>query len=233
MRIDRRLVLIGVMLIVLSMTMATQYATTKITYSFAIAHPSSADIRFISSDNSSDDGVRILRVTNNESGAQTMTIEFGDHSPNSWKNYTAVFGIVNEEGFEVSITHMNLSGTNTTYLSVWLHGDRDADYGGEGAASVKVISDGTASYTSADTVWTFAAGDGNVNTMCADGDTQIETSWDTNSYTQFSLNDANNSVNSTSDFVWVGVSLNVPSDAGPTGSVTGTLFINFKSSTDT
>lgn len=233
MRLDRRLVLIGVILIVLSMTMATQYASTRISYSFAIAHPSAADIRFMSSDNSSDDGVRVLRVTNNESGAQTLTIELGDHSPNSWKNYTAVFGIVNEENFTVDITHMNLTGTNTTFLTVWLHGDRDADYGGEGAASVKMINDGTAVYTSADAAWSLAAGDGNVNTFCADADTQIETSWDTDSYTQFSLNDANNSVNGTSDFAWVGMSINVPSDAGPTGSVTGTLFINFKSTTDT
>lgn len=47
MRIDRRLVLIGVMLIVLSMTMATQYAVTKVGYSYSIVHPSDADIRFI------------------------------------------------------------------------------------------------------------------------------------------------------------------------------------------
>jgi len=37
-RLDRRLVLIGVMLVVLSMTMATQYATTEVNYSFAIVH---------------------------------------------------------------------------------------------------------------------------------------------------------------------------------------------------
>ena len=54
MRIDRRLTFIGVMLVVLSMTMATQYATTKVSYTFGIVHPSNADIRFVGSDNSSD-----------------------------------------------------------------------------------------------------------------------------------------------------------------------------------
>ena len=47
MRIDRRLVLIGVMLIVLSMTMATQYAIIRTSYNYSLVHPSNADIRFI------------------------------------------------------------------------------------------------------------------------------------------------------------------------------------------
>ena len=46
MRLDRRLTLIGIMIIVLSVTMATQYATTKVGYSYSIVHPSNADIRF-------------------------------------------------------------------------------------------------------------------------------------------------------------------------------------------
>ncbi len=54
MRIDRRLMLIGVMLIVLSMTMATQYAVTKVGYSYSIVHPSDADIRFIVYDKAPD-----------------------------------------------------------------------------------------------------------------------------------------------------------------------------------
>ena len=69
MRLDRRLTLIGIMIIVLSVTMATQYATTKVGYSYSIVHPSNADIRFIGADNSSD-GTMVLRVD----GATTLQV---------------------------------------------------------------------------------------------------------------------------------------------------------------
>ena len=127
MKMDRRLVLIGVMLVVLSMTMATQYATTEIAYSFAIVHPSEGDLRFISSDNSSDDALPVLRITNNVSGAQYLTVELGDWTPGSQKNYTAAFGIVNEEAHPLNITHINFSSLNATYMKIYLHGNRTAD----------------------------------------------------------------------------------------------------------
>jgi hypothetical protein len=232
MRIDRRLVLIGVMLIVLSMTMATQYATTKISYSYAIVHPSNADVRFIGSDNSSDDGKRCLRVNTNSSTNRYLTLELGDWFPNSLKNYTAAFGIVNEEGFAVKITHINISSeTPSGYITMWLHGDRDADYNGNGAASVKVVSGGSSLFTASNTAWTLAAGDGDVGTMCADGSTQLNTLWDSNADIQYSVNNANNSVNVTSDFVWVGISINVPSNAADAAAATGTIYIHFKAET--
>ena len=218
------------MLIVLSMTMATQYATTKVSYSFAIVHPSNADIRFIASDKSSDDNLRVLRVSNNASGNHNLTLELGDWAPNQKKNYTAAFGIVNEEGFAVNITYINISGTDASYLDIWLHGDRDADYSGDSASSIKVVNDGSALYTASDVVWTLAAGDGTTTTMCADGSTQLNTLWDDSSHIQYSVNDANNSVNETSDFVWVGVSLDLPSDAAA-ATPTGTIYIHFKATT--
>lgn len=236
MRIDRRLVLIGVMVIVLSMTMATQYATTRIGYQFSIVHPSDADIRYIASDNSSDDGIRVLRVTTNTSTNQYLTLEFGDWAPGQRKNYTAAFGIVNEENFTVSITHINLSGTNTDDIDIWLHHDRDADYTGDTAnEQIKVVDDGAALYNAAHTVWSLGAGDGDPNTMCADGSTQLQTSWDPekyNSHVRASTNDANNSDNSTADFVWVGISLTVPIGEAFDDS-TGAIYVHFRSTTDT
>jgi hypothetical protein len=227
MRIDRRLVLIGIMIIVLSMTMATQYASTQVGYSFAIVHPSNADIRFIGSDNSSDDGNRVLRVLNNNSGTQYLTIELGDWAPHQKKNYTAAFGIVNEEPFAVNITHVNVSGTNATYLDVWLHGDRDADYAGEVADSVvRVVNDGVAVYSSTNVAWTLAAGDGTTTTMDGAG---VTTLWDTVSDVQYSVDDTD-ATNETDDYVWVGVSINLPSTAGA-GTPTGTISIHFKSTT--
>jgi hypothetical protein len=226
MKIDRRLVLIGVMLVVLSMTMATQYATTKVGYSFAIVHPSEADIRFIACDNSSDDNVRVLRVSNNNSGTQYLTIELGDWAPNQRKNYTAAFGIVNEEEFTVNITHVNVSGTNATYLDIWLSGDPTTDYTSDGAGIIKVVEDGVASYTSSNVVWTLAAGNGNTANMDGAG---ISTPWDSTAHVRYS-EDTTAATNETDDYVWVGISLDIPSTGGA-GTPTGTVWIHFKSTT--
>ena len=81
MRLDRRLTLIGIMIIVLSVTMATQYATTKVGYSYSIVHPSNADIRFIGSDNFSD-GTMVLRVDgDNSSGSRNVKVKLGGNWP--------------------------------------------------------------------------------------------------------------------------------------------------------
>ena len=228
MRVDKRLTLLGVLIVVLSTTMATQYATTRATYSFSIVHPSDSDIRYIGSDNSSSDSQRVLRVTNNVTGAQYVTLEFGSWMPNSKKNYTASFGIVNEESVGVNITNINLTGINSSYQNIWLHGDRDIDAGSD-ATGVKVINDGSALYGDSDVVWTLGAGNGNIADMCADSSTQLPTAWDETSHVRYSINDANNSVNETSDFVWVQITLDIPTDAA-LQSATGTIYIHFKAS---
>ena len=121
MRLDRRLILIGVMLVVLSMTMATQYAITKTGYSFTIVHPSNADIRFIGHDNSSDN-IRLLRINGtNASGSMRLELSFGNISAQQNKTYTAAFGIVNEERFPVTITNISVIGTNAGYLDIYIH----------------------------------------------------------------------------------------------------------------
>jgi len=233
MKLDKRLMLIGVMVVVLSMITATQYATTYIDYSFAIVHPSNADIRFIGSDNTSDDLVRVLRVINNDSGSQFLTAELGEFPVGSWRNYTAAFGIVNEENFSVNISHINLTGTNTDMLTFWLHYDRDADYTGDAAnQQVKVVDHGTTLYDVTDEVWTLGPGDGDTSTMSMDGSTQLTTPWDNLGHVRYSRNDANNSVNETSDFVWVGINLDIPEDASISDDVNGTIYVNFKATTD-
>jgi hypothetical protein len=226
MKIDKSLMLVGVIIVILSMTMATQYATTRATYSFAIAHPSDSDIRYIGSDNSSDDNQRVFRVANGTT-TKYATIELGDWMPNSQKNYTATFGIVNEEQFKVNITHINISGINNSYVTVWLHGDRDADYNGETSSCVKVVSGGTALYSSSSVVWTLAAGNSDANNM---NGTDLSTPWDSTSNVRYSMDDTKNAENETYDFVWVGVSIDIPSDA-ITQAATGTIYIHFKSST--
>ena len=114
---------------------------------------------------------------------------------------------------------------------MWLNGDRDADYTGESASQVKVVNNGADVYTATDTAWTLAAGNSNTANMCADADTQLLTPWHATGNVMYSYNDANNSVNGTSDFVWVGMSLDIPTDA-TNQSATGTIAIYFKSGAD-
>lgn len=230
MKIDRRLILIGVMLIVLSMTMATQYATTRVTFSFSIVHPSDADIRYIGSDNSSNDNMRVLRVLNNATTDEKYaTIELGSWMPSSEKNYTAAFGIVNEEEWPVNITYINVSGSNTTFLTIWLHHNRTADYTGDTADQQVKVFDGDSGgslYTANDVVWTLGAG----NSDPSDCDAGA-TDWDDTTGVRYSESDVE-AVNETSDFVWVGISLDIPSDEWTGGAVSqGTIYIHFKSTT--
>ncbi len=227
MNVRRRFTLLGVLLVVLSVTMATQYATTKISYSFGIVHPSDADIRFIASDNSAADNKRVLRAENNATNP-TLTIELGDWMPNSEKNYTSALGIVNEEQFAVTISHCTISGTGSTNVSVWVHEDRDVDVSTEASANkFCLVSDGVSQTSSGDTAWVLAAGDGDSSSMNGGG---IATDWDSTSQVRYTTDDTN-ADNSTTDFVWVQISLNIPSNAPLTASATGTIEFHFRAAT--
>ena len=238
MKIAKRLMLIGVILIVLSMTMATQYVTTKISYRYSIVHPSDADLRFIGSDISSDD-IRVLRMTGGNSSTSAMELRFGGNiSANQNKTYTCAFGIVNEEDFDVNITHINVTttGTGDDYMQIWLHGDRDALKEADPSA-IKVWdgpNGGSQGYHNASNVWVLAAGNHDSSNMCdhlTGGSTQIDTPWDSTAHVRYSTNDENNSVSGTSDFVWVQVSLNLPANADVDDTYTGTIFIFTESTT--
>jgi len=230
MKIDRRLTLLGVMLIVLSMTLATQYATTKITFSYGIVHPSNADIRFIGSDNSSDD-IKVLRVSNNATTSQYLTISLGDWSPNSIKNYSAAFGIVNEEKFAINITHVNISGTGASYVSVWLHGNRSKEINDEiSSAKVRVVNGGTDVLgSSSNCAWKLAAGNDNYVNM---NGTSVLTPWDENAHVRYNSTTNVYAINGSRDFVWVQVSINLPSNADTSTTPTGQIWIHFKANTN-
>jgi hypothetical protein len=227
MKADRRLTILGVLLIVMSMTMATQYATTKVGYEYAVVHPSDADIRFVGSDNSSDSSGRVLRVDgDNSSGQKNVKIALGNWSPNSLKNYTAAFGVVNEEGFTVNLTYVNVSGTGGTWMDIWIHGDRETDVSSDGTA-VQVVSAGATTSGPTATMWQFGAGNGDSSNMCEDGITQLDTLWDSDAHVRYSINNANDSINGTSDFLWFQVSLDIPSNAAD-GSYSGTIWVHFE-----
>ncbi len=232
MRIDRRLILVGVLLIVLSMTMATQYATTKVGYTFGIVHPSESDIRFIGSDNSSDN-IRLLRVSGtNGSSDVALTLSFGNITAGQNKTYSAAFGIVNEEAFKVNITHINVSAdTGTDYLKIWLHGDRDASIDDDGT-SVEVWDwqegGNRHSYGSSDCVWQLGAGDGTYTDL--DGGS-ANTEWDERAHVMYSTYNTN-AVNSTDDYVWIQISIKPPDNADTSASYAGEIWIHTAASTE-
>ncbi len=237
MRIDRRLTLLGVMLIVLSMTMATQYATTKMGYTYSIVHPSESDIRFIASDNSSGGG-RVLQVAINDSSHKYMTLELGNWTASQNKTYTAAFGIVNEELFGVNITHINVSGTDSseTHMDIWLHSNRSAEASSEPATSrVKAVAGGAAQYTSSNVIWKLAAGDGDKSDMDLDGSSNfdISTPWDPSpgSAIRYCESDQNYSINGTSDAVWVQITIDIPQGASTFSRATGQIWIHFEAYT--
>ncbi len=220
MNVNRRLALLGVMLVVLSMTMATQYAVTKVGYSFSIVHPSNADIRFIGSDNSTDG--RVLRVNGANASTVGVELEFGNWSAGSNKTYTAAFGIVNEEKISVNITHINVSTlTGSDYTQIWLHGNRSTDAISDGSG-VFMWDMTTSKNDSGTTAWQLAAGDQIVGSM--DGGA-INTPWDETKHVRYSVSDTA-AVSGTDDYVWVQVSIVIP-DAAP-ASGTGWIWIHFE-----
>ncbi len=230
MRIDRRLTLLGVMLIVLSMTMATQYATTRVSFQYGIVNPSNADIRFVGCDNASDGSGRVLRVLTNVTTPLSQIV-LGNWMPNSRKNYTAAFAIVSEEKLSVNITHVNASGTGAQYMTVWLHGNRSKDVNAEASnAKVCILRNGVSVFASDNCCpWKLGAGNGNVANM---NGTAINTKWDTSASVRYNATTNINAINGSRDFVWIEVVIDLPTNAAA-ATVTGTLYFYFKATTTT
>ncbi|MBN1281174.1 MAG: hypothetical protein JXA00_05950 [Candidatus Thermoplasmatota archaeon] len=232
--IQKRLLVVGILCTILSTVLATQYATTKAGYTYGIVHPSNADIRFVGSDNNSDDNIRVLRVSNNASGSQYLQINMGDWLPNTMKNYTAAFAIVNEEQFLVNITHVNVSGDASTYIDVWLHTNRTTEAALETAANAEqVISAGVTQHTASSVAWVLAAGDGDLDCMNGTGTYGIQTPWDGTAHVRYNHTTAIYAQNGTRDWVWVQISLNIPSTASLDAAATGQIWFHFTASTHT
>ena len=126
MKINKRLFILGLLLVITTLVVATQYAVTRVNYEYYIVHPSNENIRYIGSDNSSD-GIRLLRVQGINDTHAVLTLRLGNFSANMNKTYSAAFAIVNEEQFPVNITRINVTSLNATYLKIWLHGNRSAN----------------------------------------------------------------------------------------------------------
>ncbi len=216
----KKLLIVGVALVAVSAVAATQYARAELSYTYNINHPSNGFIRFVGGDNATD-GMRVLRATN---GNTTLELDFGEMTAGVNKTYTAAFAIVNEENFSVDITDVEVTTSDTDYMQIWLHGDPDAK-AEDDASSVFVWNKGT-DVDGAATAWTCGAGNSNPADM--DG-TAIATAWDSTAQVRYTEDDTEAS-SGTDDYVWVQISLDIPSGAS-TGASTGTITFDFEAST--
>ena len=232
MTIGRRFFVIGVLILIAAMILATQYATTRLGYEFNIVHPSNANLRLIGSDNSSD-GVRILRVDGANGTSALMKLAFGNFSANQTVSYSAAFGIVNEELYELNITRINVTSPNCTYLRIWLHGNPtvDASINGSDNSSILMYDNGTYLNLSNVSQWVLAPGNHNASDMCSNTSDRVnnscKTPWDQTAHIRYSEN-TTHAVSNVSDYVWVQVTVDIPVNPDIAGPHIGTIFIDFE-----
>jgi len=218
----KKLLLIAVAIVAVSTVVATQYARAELSYTYNINHPSNGFIRFVGGDNATD-GIRILRA---DASNVTLELHFGEMSAGINKTYTAAFAIVNEENFSVDIKDIEVTTTlGNDYLQIWLHGDPTAKAENDGT-SVFMWNKGTDETPADGTAWTLAAGNSDPSNM--DG-ANIATGWDTTAQVRYT-EDTTAASSGTDDYVWVQISLDIPSGAS-TGQYTGTITFDFEAST--
>ena len=211
MDVRKKMLIVGIGMVMLSAAVATQYARITVGYTFDVVHPSEGLIRFVACDNATD-GRRLLRVTNNNTG--TMQLVFGDIPQGMNKTYTASFAIVNEEGFTINITGVTVTGSGASCMRIWLHSSADTDAVNDGEKLMIWDSSSSSGY------WLLSAGDGDYSTM---GNTT--TSWDNDDNIKCadSTPDAHNG---STDFVWVQISINTSGVSR--GTYSGSIEFNFK-----
>jgi hypothetical protein len=234
MKIKKRYLILAVLFLIFNMLTATQYAITKVGYSYTIVHPSDASIRYIGSDNASD-GIRVLRVVGSNTTNVQVTLHLGDvYSTNMQRTFSAAFGIVNEEAYPINITHINVSSNNFTYMKIWLHGNRTANANSTSndPSTVLMWDNNTIVNATNTTAWILAAGNQSSKDMCYNVSNRtsysVNTTWDETAHVRYSI-DNNNAISGTSDFVWVQITLDLPESVQQIGTITGTIWIHLES----
>jgi len=242
MRMNRKLLIIGALLLVLNMVIATQYAVTKIGYDYHIVHPSDANIRYIGADNTT--GGRVLRVDGANSTA-SLKITLGNWSAGTNKMYSAAFGIVNEEDVPVNITYINVSSNNNTYMKIWLHGDpaANANLTIFDPTSVLMYNNGTVVNGSTTVAWSLAPGNDDSSDMCSNVSNRtqysINTTWDETAHVRYTLNNTmaypcgrfGRTYLNASDYVWLQIAIDIPTSVDNAGIHLGVIWIHFEATT--
>ncbi|MEA2054099.1 MAG: hypothetical protein U9O96_03125 [Candidatus Thermoplasmatota archaeon] len=219
----KKILIVGVAMVAISAVVATQYARAELSYTYNINHPSNGFIRFVGGDNATD-GMRVLRADGTNT---TIQLDFGDLTAGINKTYTAAFAIVNEENFSVNITDIEVSTTSgADYLQIWLHGDPTAK--AENDASSVFMWNKSTDVTPADaTAWTLATGNSDPSNM--DG-TNIATGWDTTAQVRYT-EDTTAAASGSDDYVWVQISIDIPSSPDNLNAHTGTITFDFEATT--
>lgn len=219
----KKLMLVAVAMVAVSAVIATQYARAELGYTYNINHPSNGFIRFVGGDNATD-GIRVLRAN---AGNTTLQLDFGELTASINKTYTAAFAIVNEENFSVDIKDIEVTTTSgADYLQIWLHGDPTAKAENDGS-SVFMWNKGVDETPADGTAWTLATGNSDPSNM--DG-INIATGWDTTAQVRYT-EDTTAATSGTDDYVWVQISIDIPSSPDNFNAHTGTLTFDFEATT--
>ncbi|MEM0466102.1 MAG: hypothetical protein QXX20_00660 [Candidatus Thermoplasmatota archaeon] len=238
MKIDPRLFIIGMALVISTMVAATQFALIDLEYQYQIIHPVIPDygIHYMGSDNASD-GIRVLRVINT-SGARVLKVVLGAWGGTYQVAYTAAVGIVNEDNHSVAITHVevrSLIENQPTYLKIWLHGNRTSYADNTTHSSSILLYDNGTCYTNQNTIaWVLARGDNNASTICSNYTTPavstIPLLKDERAGVRYSYCNIP-AVSGYSDFVWVQIELDVPYQPVTHEQFSGSIIIHYQSLT--
>jgi hypothetical protein len=231
MNIHFRLFVIGMLLLITTMAVATQFALSDLEYQFIVGIIPDQGIHYIGSDNSTD-GIRVLRRT--DPNSENFQLFLGNISSNSKWTYSSAFAIVNEDRFVKHITHIDVISNNNTNIKIWLHDHKknNANSMSDTTNSVLMYNNGTIKNYNKTIAWTLAPGDRNASTICSNI-TDIKnytsnTSWDSIANVRYSLNN-DPTKHQYSDYVWVQIEIVIPADMHIKEQYLGSIHVHFKS----
>ncbi|MCD6513219.1 MAG: hypothetical protein J7K61_06430 [Thermoplasmata archaeon] len=211
MDVRKKVLLVGMAIVVLSAAIATQYARVSIAYSYGVSASDGA-IRFIARD-VAPDGNYVLQNNGN-----SMELHLGTFTPGTNKTYTAAFGIVNEENFNVYLYNVTVTGSGTGNMKIWLH--KNPNITASNDPTAVLVWDGD--YTSFSNI-TFHAGNNDATDASSDAGT-INTPLDSG----VRYNTTSPAATDNNDYWWVQISIDIPSGTGD-ASYSGNIYFSFTS----
>jgi hypothetical protein len=211
--VRKKALLVGVAIAMLSAAIATQYARVSIAYEYGISASDGA-IRFIARD-IAPNGNYVLQNNGN-----TLKLSLGSFTPGTNKTYTAAFGIVNEESFNIYLYNVSVTGSGSGNIKIWLH--KNPNVTAENDASSILVWNGD--YVNFANV-TFYAGNNDASNANSDAGA-ILTPLDNTKGVRY--NTTSGVIGSNNDYWWVQVSVDIPNGASD-GTYTGSIFFSFTS----
>ena len=212
MDVRKKALLVGVAIAMVSAAIATQYARVSIAYEYGISASDGA-IRFIARD-IAPDGNYVLRKDGN-----ILKLSLGSFTPGTNKTYTAAFGIVNEESFNIYLYNVSVTGSGSGNIKIWLHKNPNVTV--ENDASKILVWNG--SYVDFANV-TFYAGNNSAN----DADSNAGKILTPSNTQGVRYNTTSGVIGENNDYWWVQISVDIPNDEDD-GTYTGNIFFSFTS----